>query len=604
VRFLETSQVEAALRAASIQTHFLLKYRILTLMNRKKFLSLTGLGTGSLLTPSYLPGYSFIYNSQNYKSSLTGNELKADLVIAGGGVGGCAAALAALRNNLSVIMTEQTDWIGGQLTQQGVPPDEHPWIETHGSTALYRMFRSNVREYYKNNYPLTEAARKENYFNPGDAVVSKLCHEPRISLAVLQAMLVQYVSNGKLTILLEHKIATADATGNRVKALKAVSIKSAKEIIVSASYFVDATELGDLLPLTKTDFVTGTESKKETGELHAPETGDPNNHQAFTVCFAMDHIAGESHIIDKPNEYSFWSNYIPKMSPAWPGKLLQLKYPKPATLVPTPLNFNPDGTKTPDYLNLWIYRRILSKNNFQPGVYAGDICTVNWPQNDYTLGNLIGVTEKEFNHHVYRAKQLSLSLLYWLQTEAPRSGGGYGWPGLRLRKDIMGTEDGLAKYPYIREARRIKSLFTIKEEHVGVANRELVYGKEAATKSADFYDSVGVGSYHIDLHPSSRGNNYIDFDSLPFQIPLGALIPQQIDNLLPACKNIGTTHITNGCYRLHPVEWGIGEAVGLLIAYSLQNKVIPREVREKKNLLADFQSFIQKQGVEIKWPLM
>ncbi len=39
-----------------------------------------------------------------------------------------------------------------------------------------------------------------------------------------------------------------------------------------------------------------------------------------------------------------------------------------------------------------------------------------------------------------------------------------------------------------------------------------------------------------------------------FQIPPGALIPRRIENLLPACKNLGTTHITNGCFRLHPVE--------------------------------------------------
>ena len=40
------------------------------------------------------------------------------------------------------------------------------------------------------------------------------------------------------------------------------------------------------------------------------------------------------------------------------------------------------------------------------------------------------------------------------------------------------------------------------------------------------------------------------------------LLPVRMRNLFPACKNIGTTHITSGCYRLHPVEWGIGEAVG------------------------------------------
>ncbi len=571
-------------------------------MNRKNFIGLAGLTAGTFLSSSLVA--SAVKDeryTRNFMSDGDGH-LSADLVIAGGGVGGCAAALAALRNNLSVVLTEETDWVGGQLTQQGVPPDEHPWIETHGSTALYRTYRTGVRAFYKEHYPLTEDARARKFLNPGDAVVSALCHEPRVSLAVLQELMSPYLSNGKLTVLLEYKIHSADTTGRQVKALKAVSTRTGKTILLSAPYFADATELGDLLPLTNTEFVTGTESRKQTGELHSPEIGDPDNQQAFTMCFAMDYLPGENHVIEKPAEYKFWSSFVPPMNPAWPGKLIQLKYPKPATLVPTPLNFNPDGTKTTDYLNLWLYRRILNKNNFVAGSYSGDICTVNWPQNDYTLGNLVGVTEKTFKHHVNRAKQLSLSLFYWLQTEAPKPGGGYGWPGLRLRKDIMGTEDGMAKYPYVREARRIQALFTVKEEHVGVENRALVYGRDAAKKSAVFPDSIGVGSYHIDLHPSSRGNNYIDFNSLPFQVPLGALIPVRMDNLLPACKNIGTTHITNGCYRLHPVEWGIGEAVGLLTAFAIQKKVIPREVHANKKLLEDFQAFIQKQGVEINWP--
>ena len=67
-----------------------------------------------------------------------------------------------------------------------------------------------------------------------------------------------------------------------------------------------------------------------------------------------------------------------------------------------------------------------------------------------------------------------------------------------------------------------------------------------------FPDSVGVGSYRIDLHPSTGGVNYIDISALPFQIPLGALIPRRIENLLPACKNPGTTHITNGCSGFIP----------------------------------------------------
>lgn len=118
----------------------------------------------------------------------------------------------------------------------------------------------------------------------------------------------------------------------------------------------------------------------------------------------------------------------------------------------------------------------------------------------------------------------------------------------------------------------------------------------------NFPDSVGIGSYRIDLHPSIGGDNYIDIASLPFQIPLGALLPRRVENLLPACKNLGVTHITNGCYRLHPVEWNIGEAVGELAAFCLAQKRAPREVRTKVELLKVFQAQLTKQGVRLVWP--
>src|SRR5262249_1987223 len=71
-------------------------------------------------------------------------EVGAEVVIVGGGLGGCAAALAALRNGRTVVLTEPTDWIGGQLTQQAVPPDEHPWIERFGGNASYAALRRGI----------------------------------------------------------------------------------------------------------------------------------------------------------------------------------------------------------------------------------------------------------------------------------------------------------------------------------------------------------------------------------------------------------------------------------------------------------------------------
>jgi FAD dependent oxidoreductase len=530
-------------------------------------------------------------------------ELRCDVAVIGGGTGGCAAALAAARSGMRVILTEETDWLGGQLTSQAVPPDEHPWIESFGATSLYRMYRTAVREFYRRNYPLTEEARARLNFNPGDGRVSRLTHEPRVSLAVIEQMLAPHASGARLTVLLRHKPRAVDISGDRVRSVAVKSLESGLDRIVHATYFIDATEQGDLLPLSRTEYVTGFESRGQTGEPHAPERAQPANIQAFTCCFAVDHIPGEDHKIDKPEEYTFWHDYVPALKPAWPGRLLSWVGTHPITLEPRSHSFDPECDERGSDGGLWLYRRIAKKSNFTPGAYPGDICLINWPQNDYWLGNLHEVKEEEAARHLKRAKQLSLSLLYWMQNEAPRPDGGAGWPGLRLRSDIVGTDDGLAKYPYIRESRRIQAEFTVFEQHVGTEARKQLSGKNVEHLTAEaFPDSVGTGSYRIDLHPSSGGDNYIDVSSLPFQIPLGALIPKRVENLLPGAKNIGVTHITNGCYRLHPVEWNVGESVGALAAHAIQTGSLPRQIRNDPKLLKEFQAKIQAQGIEIAWP--
>jgi hypothetical protein len=312
-------------------------------------------------------------------------------------------------------------------------------------------------------------------------------------------------------------------------------------------------------------------------------------------------VGGEDHTIDRPPDYAFWRDYVPALRPAWTGPLLAWNTPDPSSLKPRNLVFDP--TLKASGTNLWTYRRLVDPGNFVPGAYPGSISLINWPQNDYWLGPLIGVSPAEATRHRQRARELSRALLYWLQTEAPRPDGGTGWKGLRLREDVVGTRDGLAKTAYIREARRILAEFTVKEQHVGTEARLQATGKGRDEVAAEaFPDSVGVGAYRIDLHPSTSGDNYLDLSSLPFQIPLGALIPRRVENLLPAAKNIGSTHITNGAFRLHPVEWNIGEAAGALVAFCLREKEPPRQIRRDARRRAGFQQVLRAAGVELEWP--
>jgi hypothetical protein len=528
-----------------------------------------------------------------------GTELSTEILIVGGGLGGCAAAIAAARTGVRVVLTEETDWIGGQLTSQAVPPDENPWIESFGGTRMYRELRERIRDYYRRHYPLTAAARASAYLNPGGGTVSALCHEPRVALASLYQMLAPHLANGRIRLLLNHRVESAETQGDRVDVVACRDLLHDSLIRIQAKYVIDATEQGDLLPIAGVEYVTGFESQAETDEPHAPAEAQPHNLQAVTWCFPMEYRDGEDHTIDPPEQYAFWRDFVPQLTPPWPGKLLDFTYSHPITLQPRTLEFDP-ARETPGW---WLYRRIADQANFAPGSYQGSISLVNWPQNDYLLGNFCEVTPEQRRTHEQGAQQLSLSLLYWMQTAAPRPDGGTGWPGLCLRPGLVDTPHGLAKAPYIRESRRIRARVTVTERHVGTETRMQETGKSMDDVTAySFPDSVGIGSYRIDLHPSTGGDNYVDLSSLPFEIPLGSLIPQRVVNLLAGNKNLGVTHITNGCYRLHPVEWNVGESAGALAAHCLQTGHSPAAIHERDELRAEFQRRLQIQGVEIRWP--
>jgi len=525
------------------------------------------------------------------------DRIVADIAVIGGGLGGCAAALAALDAGCTVILTEEYLWLGGQLTSQLVPPDEHGWIEQFGRTAAYQRFRTEVRACYREQYPLTETARLAGHLNPGNGWVSPLCHEPRVALAVLEAMLAPYRSNGRLLVLTEHRPVAAILDGkDRIRAVRLEAVRSGGQREVGARYFLDATELGDLLELAGAEHVTGQESRAQTGEPSAPVDARPENVQAFSWCFAIEHREGENYAGAPPENYDLWRNYRAALKPPWPTPWLSWGGLNPRTMTPVQYRFDPHAENPAEMSGLWSYRRIIDREQFAPGFFRSDIVAVNWPMIDYLSKSLLDPSAAVRCDAAREAKQLSRAALYWMQTEAPRPDGGRGWPGLRLRGDVAGTEDGLAMAPYIREARRLRAEFTITEQDVSAALRP---GEKLGERHED---SVGVGCYRIDLHPSCGGDNYLDVASLPFRIPLGALVPVRLENLLPAAKNLGTTHITNGCYRLHPVEWNIGESAGALAAFCLRHDLSPRAVRRDGDLRRAFQAVLRLRGVELTWP--
>jgi hypothetical protein len=365
-----------------------------------------------------------------------------------------------------------------------------------------------------------------------------------------------------------------------------------EELAISPGIVLDATDLGDLLPLCGqegVDWVTGAESRDETGEPDAQPAARPDWVQPFTFPFALE-----------------WSpETVDENRIAPPEDYDELKAQQGYERI---LHGAITGIFTGE-APWWSYRRILAADNFDDPRVPHDVAMINTAGNDYYGGNIIGANAGDAEQvaaTVARARRVSLGYLYWLQTECPREEdpARVGYPELRLRTDLFQTPDGLAHMPYIRESRRIRAVRTILEQEIVVRDFSGVPCREDSARAAFMPDSVGIGHYALDIHPNGHGepNHYVP--TRPFQIPLGALIPLRIKNLLPACKNLGTTHLTNGAYRLHPIEWSIGEAAGHIAAYCLDEGILPADLAGQLSRHArEVQRRLLRSGIALSWAI-
>lgn len=509
------------------------------------------------------------------------------VLVVGGGLGGTAAALAAARLNKQVVLAEPTQWLGGQLTVQAVPPDEHPWIEHTGANDSYLRLRWLIRERYRRTRNLTPTAASDPLLNPGACWVSVIGCEPRVAVAAIDDLLGTGRADGRIRVLRRHVPEAAEVDSDRVTAVILRDTERGDTVTLTAPFVLDATEEGDLLSLTGCEYVIGGEGSDVTGEPHnIPGGPDPSCQQAITWCIALEYRPGEDHTIDRPAAYPFWQRY---QAPFWPGPQLGWTTQEPRTGQPLRRPLFGDGK------DLWTFRRIRYSGHYI-NQSVTDITVVNWPQVDYWLAPVVDVPAADRTRHLEHARELTRSFVYWLQTQAPRPDGGTGWPGLRPVPGVLGTDDGMAIRHYTRESRRIRGQATLLETHVGADARP---GMQRAQRIPD---SVGVGSYRIDLHPTTCGRGYVDVAVWPFQIPLGVLVPTRMRNLLPAAKNTATTHVTNGCFRLHPVEWSVGEAAGALAAFCLDEATEPHAVYADPALTARFQTVLDRLGVRRHWP--
>ena len=370
-------------------------------------------------------------------------------------------------------------------------------------------------------------------------------------------------------LLLEHAPVAAETDGDRVAS---VTLRGGGEdTVVAADWFLDASETGALLPLTGAEHVTGFESQAMTGEPHAPAEYQPGNLQPVTVCFAVDHLAGEDHTIPRPARYDEFAARFGWVAPdpRTNRAVAPASSPTPARTRSRSGHFDdPELDK-----DLWRFRRIAARGLSRPAPML--------------------------RHH---ARELAAGRLPG-RGRARRAGGGgaraqpvRSCTGCRPRR----ASPACACAATSSATRRTASPSTPTSARRGACRAVTTVRRAGPDRRAParFPDSVGIGAYRIDLHPSTGGDPYIDLASHPFEIPLGALVRGRIENLIGAGKAIGTTHITNGAYRLHPVEWNVGEAAGHLVAHCAARGTTPRAVPKAP---AELQRELEAASVELRW---
>jgi hypothetical protein len=517
-----------------------------------------------------------------------------DVLVVGGGVGGVAAAEAAARKGLEVIIVEPTRTLGGQFTSQIVPvPDENSHIEKRNgpSTRAYREVRAEVRDYYAQQ-PNVVKGREQNI---GSCWVSRVSGTPDVWEKILLGRMNSYRSGTVVNpprVIKRHQLRSVGFLANgRVNYADFVDLDSGKVLRIGAQYLLDATEDGLGLEKTGVPTVIGQEAKSEYNEPHAPETARPDWVQSFTYCFVTRWQTSAPHkIVEKPAEYDYFKSL---------GEYtLDYVYSDARGIVPYKMLTKAENAGGP----FWTYRRLLAASNFKGGASPeGDFALINWRGNDFHEESYVGKSLDDQARILERGKAFAQGFLYWLQTECPRDdGSGVGYPEIQLvtAAEVPGIgDDGFAVHPYIRESRRMKAQFMLNENHL-VASPD----RPGAKWGAEFDDSVGCALYAVDIHPT-KGEPPLLFPALPYHIPLGSLLSTAGPvNVLPAAKNFGASRLALASARMHPTEWLVGEIAGSLVAFCLAKKIDdPATVRNTPALLKEFQDDLRAHGITLHW---
>ena len=434
-----------------------------------------------------------------------------DVIVIGGGAGGTSAAIQSARNGAKTLLIEETNWLGGMLTSAGVSAID-------GNYKLPSGFWGEFKDSLVSHYVDLESLKT--------GWVSNVLFEPRVGNDILKSIAKK---EKNLKILYSTKV-------NSVLNLETVSynfiVKSSNGSF-STKILIDATELGDILPMVDEEYSVGMDDKEKYDEDIAPNE--------------------KNDVIQDLTYVMILKNY---------NKNVKIKKPinyDPSEFYCSTASINcPKSDKA-----LWSPKQMMNY-----GELPNDKIMINWPiyGNDY-YSNILEMNPDQREEVFKKAKEKSLKYLYYIQDEL-------GYENYSLSDDEFDTKDNFPLIPYYRESRRIEGITTL----------SLNYIKNPYDQIHDLYRTgVIVGDYpvdhHHDAHPDRKSLPQLAFYPIPsYSIPIGSLISKKNSNFLVAEKSISVSNLVNGTTRLQPVVLQIGQIAGLIASESIKNNINTHEI--------------------------
>ena len=565
-----------------------------------------------------------------------------EVVVVGGTLGGVSAATQAMQSGAQTCLIELSPWLGGQISSQGVSAiDESRAMQTAQNFGQsWQDFKWVIKDQQVNLPSWTGAASPQPVSSLNSCWVGALCFLPKAGQTASEHFLERAKSHSpqsRWQSSTAFKGAEFDPTGRRITAIYAVQRiprqadylplgRPSKELPAWYSWsaddqfakvpirleppagksmiVVDATDTGEVIGWAGVPYRLGSEARTTTSESFASKQDNPSCTQAFTYPFAL------ALLDDRGESY---------------GKLTQIQ---------------PDYSRSEhrrDYdlqnfpmfkgASVFNYRRIVSTTLSDPRSSppaAGDISMINWNRgNDWTMMDPpLVLNEKQIvasGQHANWLGGLSLSALRHAEEHALLFG---EWlietqstPQTPLtflagQDSPMATASGLSMLPYVREGRRILGRAAYGQDQFMMREPDL---RNDMRGGRDFQPTaVALTHYGIDMHGCRYRNSTESWEASaapvrdeslikPIYIPLEALIPQEIDNLLIGGKSIAASHIVNGATRVHYGEWVVGGAAGATAGWLSQRHPTKLPAMISGPLMAELQANLRQQGLRIDW---